>query len=168
MLAFIHPLLEVAALFVSNSILFTIPKGNTNAFAPLEKATFEPDAVVFIVAPIQAMRLVFLNAFYTGNFDIAHMEPMCSGAMATPLSTGKIGLSFLCPGSREMSAYSPGVLGLGVPYEALHRIAKAIPYAHVGTALPDSEAMAKVTGRPVVLRRFEDFDKDLDKYFSGV
>ena len=142
--------------------------GQYAAFAPLEKANFDPDVVTFIVVPLQAMRLLFLEAFHTGTYDISHMEPMCSGALATPHSTGKVGISFLCPGSRQTSGYSPAVMGVGVPYTTLQRIVSAIPHAHMGAASPDNDLFPIIPGREEVLRRFGDLDKDLDRYFTGV
>ena len=142
--------------------------GKYAAFAPLEKATFEPDVVAFIVVPLQAERLVILEAFDTGIFNTSHMDPMCCGVIATPHSTGKVGLSLLCPGSRQTSGYSPAVMGVGVPYATLHRIVGAIPHAHMGTASPDNDLLPIIPGREEVLRRFKDLDKNLDKYFEGV
>lgn len=135
--------------------------GDYMAFAPLEKSPFYPHVVVFVVKPLQAMRLVFLEGFDTGIYNTSHIEPMCSGTMATPLSTGKVGISFFCPGSRQTAGFLPEEMGLGIPYETLHRIVRNIEGCHLGTASPDNEAMSKVPGRSEVLRRYELLDKDI-------
>jgi len=135
--------------------------GDYMAFAPLEKATFHPDLVVFIVKPLQAMRLIFLEGFDTGIYNTTHIEPMCSGAMASPLSMGKVGLSLCCPGSRQTAQFLPEEMAVGMPYETVHRVVRNIPLCHLGTASPNNAAMAKVPGRSEVLRRYELLDKDI-------
>jgi uncharacterized protein (DUF169 family) len=135
--------------------------GDFLAFAPLEKATFQPDVVVFIVKPLQGMRLIFLEGFDTGIYNTSHMEPMCVGTMSTPMSMGMVGLSLFCPGSRQTANFLPEEMGVGMPYETLYRVVRNIEFCHLGTASPDNEAMAKVPGRSEVLNRYEMLDQDI-------
>jgi len=141
-----------------------IPKfgGPYLAFAPLEKATFEPQNVLFIVLPLQAMRIMFLDAFETGYHDIARYgEPFCAGVIAAPISTGKIGLGMLCPGSRQTAKFKPEEVAVGVPYERIARIVNSIEGSHLGTAVPDSEAGSRILGIPHQLCRLADLDLHL-------
>jgi len=141
-----------------------IPKmgGKCLAFAPLEKATFEPHAVLFIVSPLQAMRILFLDAYQTGFHDIAkYCEPFCAGVIAGAISTGKIALGLLCPGSRQAAKFKPEEMAVGVPYERIGRIVNSIEGSHLGTAVPDGEAGSRVLGIPHKLSRLADLDRHL-------
>jgi len=93
-------------------------QGKYLAFSPLEKASFAPDVVLFAGIPAQISRIIFLNAFETGEIEAVHGEPLCSGAIAMPITTGK-----------EMV--------VGVPYQRLLRIVDNIDLSSAGTARPD-------------------------------
>ena len=136
--------------------------GEYFAFAPLEKATFEPDAVIFIVKPLQAMRIMFLDAFETGFHELApYCEPFCSGVMAGTIAHGKIGLDMLCPGSRQQARFKPEELGLGVPYDRMARIVRSIEGSQLGVAMPDNEAGSRLLGRRDKIERLVDLDAHL-------
>jgi uncharacterized protein (DUF169 family) len=112
-------------------------QGNYLAFSPLEKASFTPDVVLFIGTPAQISRIVFLNAFETGEINVLHGEPLCSGAIAMPITTGKIGISFLDMACRLFGRYQPEEMVIGVPYQRLLRIVDNIDLSSAGTARPD-------------------------------
>ncbi len=105
-------------------------------FSPLEKAAFVPQVVLFVATPLQVGRLIFLDAFETGSIDTVHGEPLCSGAIAAPLATGKIGLSFMDVTCRVFGRYKPEEMVAGVPYNRLPRIVASIDQSIAGTAEP--------------------------------
>ena len=80
---------------------------------------------------------MFLDAFETGEIDTVHGEPLCSGAIATPITTGKIGVSILDIACREFGRYKPEGMVIGVPYERLPRIVNNIAGSIAGTAQPN-------------------------------
>lgn len=112
-------------------------QGRHLAFSPLEKASFPPDVVLFIGTPAQISRIIFLDAFETGDIEALHGEPLCSGAIATPISTGKIGISFLDMACRQFGRYKPEEMIVGVPYLRLSHIVDSIDLSSAGTARPD-------------------------------
>lgn len=141
-----------------------IPKagGKYAVFAPLEKATFDPDAVVFITMPLQGMRILSLDGYETGIADVApYGGPFCSGVQASAISSGKISLGLLCAGSRQAGGFKPEELGLGVPYDRIPRIVRSIEGCHLGTAVPDNEAGTRLLGREDHLHRLADLDRYL-------
>jgi uncharacterized protein (DUF169 family) len=141
-----------------------IPKmgGKYLVFAPLEKATFQPQAVLFVVNPMQAMRIMFLDAYQTGFHDLApYNEPFCLGVMAGAITTGKMTLGMLCPGSRHAAKFKPEECAVCVPYERMARIVSSIEGSHLGTATPDGEAGSKILGYPHKLSRLADLDRHL-------
>lgn len=143
-----------------------IPKvgGKYAVFAPLEKATFTPDAVLFIGYPLHIMRLMFFDAFEDGMHDLApYGEPFCSGVVAQVISSGKMCLGMFCGGSRESAKIRPEECVLGVPYYRIARMVRSIDKSHCGTATPDNEAGTRLLGRPDKLHRFEGYDAHLKK-----
>lgn len=111
--------------------------GNYLAFSPLEKAAFTPDVVLFVGTPAQISRIIFLNAFENGEIDAVHGEPLCSGVIAMPITTGKIGISLLDMSCRRFGRYRPEEMVVGVPYQRLLRIVDNIDLSIAGTARPD-------------------------------
>ena len=108
--------------------------GNHLVFSPLEKAEFIPDLVVFVATPAQVSRILFLDAFETGEFDLAHLEPLCSGSIAMPITTHKIGISFLDISCRFLGRYKPEEMTVGVPFDKLLGIIENIGHSAAGSA----------------------------------
>jgi uncharacterized protein (DUF169 family) len=108
--------------------------GEYLAFAPLEKATFTPDVIVFVGTPLQISRIIWLDAFQTGQINTIHGEPLCSGVIAAPFSRRRIGVSFMDMACRAFGRYKPEELIIGVPYERLSRIIDSIEKSVAGTA----------------------------------
>jgi uncharacterized protein (DUF169 family) len=113
-------------------------QGKYLAFSPLEKASFTPDVVLFIGTPVQVSRIIFLNAFETGLIDTLHGEPLCSGAIAAPITSGKIGVSFLDMACRFFGRYKPEEMVVGVPYHRLSHIVNNLDLSSAGTARPSA------------------------------
>ena len=111
--------------------------GKYIAFSPLEKTVFVPDVVLFVGTPLQISRVIFLNAFETGEIDTVHGEPLCSGVIAVPITTGKIGVSFLDIACRAFGRYKPEEMVAGVPYQRLARMVANLERSIAGTARPN-------------------------------
>ena len=103
-------------------------------FSPLEEASFHPDVVVFVGTPLQISRILFLDAFETGEIGTLHREPLCSGVIATPIATKQIGMSFLDMSCRSLGRYRPEEMAIGVPYHRLPGIVDNIERSVAGTA----------------------------------
>jgi uncharacterized protein (DUF169 family) len=103
-------------------------------FSPLMKANFHPDVVVFVGTPLQISRVLFLDAFETGEINTLNREPLCSGVIATPIATGQIGVSFLDMSCRSLGQYRPEEMAIGVPYHRVSKIVDNIDRSIAGTA----------------------------------
>jgi uncharacterized protein (DUF169 family) len=106
------------------------------AFSPLEKSVFVPDVVLFVGTPLQISRIIFLDAFETGEIDTVHSEPLCSGVIAVPITTGKIGISFLDVACRAFGRYRPEEMVAGVPSQRLVHMVANLESSVSGTARP--------------------------------
>jgi uncharacterized protein (DUF169 family) len=111
--------------------------GGYLAFSPLEKAAFTPDVVLFVGTPLQISRILFLDAFETGEIETVHGEPLCSGVIAVPITTGKIGISFLDIACRAFGRYKAEEMVVGVPYDRLPRIVASLERSVAGSARPN-------------------------------
>jgi uncharacterized protein (DUF169 family) len=106
-------------------------------FTPLGKAQFRPDVVLFVGKPVQISRILHLDAFETGEIDTVHGEPLCSGVIATPITTGKIGISFLDMTCRAFGKYRAEEMVVGVPYQRMEPVVRSIDRSSSGNARPD-------------------------------
>ena len=111
--------------------------GKYLAFAPLELATFNPEVILFIGTPLQIGRIMWLDAYQTGQITTIHGEPVCSGVIAAPISRGKIGVSFLDMACRSLGRYKPEEMIIGVPFHRVERILESIDKSIGGTAKPN-------------------------------
>jgi uncharacterized protein (DUF169 family) len=50
-------------------------QGEYLAISPLKQANFRPDVVLFIGTPETISRIIFRNAFKTGDIEVWHGEP---------------------------------------------------------------------------------------------
>jgi len=111
-------------------------KGTYVVFSPLELAHLTPDVVIIIGTPAQISRIIFLNAFDTGEVEVIHGEPLCSGAIASPITTDRIGISFLDVSCRVFGKYKPEEMVVGIPYQRLPCIVDSIAFSTAGLAKP--------------------------------
>lgn len=112
-------------------------QGGYIAFSPLERASFRPQVILFVGTPFQISRILHLDAFETGEIDTVHGEPFCSGVIAAPITTGKIGISFLDMTCRAFGRYRAEEVAIGVPYSRLTRIISSIELSSSGNAKSD-------------------------------
>jgi uncharacterized protein (DUF169 family) len=109
-------------------------QGEYILFSPLESAEFVPDVVLIAGVPAQISRMLYLDAFETGEFNVEICEPLCSGVIAVPISTGKIGVSFMDVACRMLGGYRSDEMVIGIPYDRLVRLVENIDRSSAGTA----------------------------------
>ena len=120
-------LIDLATMQLSGS-------GKHIVLSPLADTNCHPDVVVFVGTPLQVSRLLYLDAFETGEIKTIHREPLCSGVIAAPIVTGQIGISFLDMSCRYLGKYRPEEMAIGIPYHRLSKIADNIDHSIAGTA----------------------------------
>lgn len=106
-----------------------IPSGTVKivTFAPLGKAGFEPDVVVFLCNARQGMLIAESFAYNTGKRTLGMTgPPICSAVVAAPYLTGEITYSFGDHGAREYMKVSDGEAYVGIPTELLTEVADNI------------------------------------------
>lgn len=75
-------------------------------YAPLEKATFDPDVIVLISNPAQAMKLAQAIVYTLGGrveADFAGIQSICADAVAGPFTRKRPNITLGCSGSRKFA-----------------------------------------------------------------
>lgn len=104
-------------------------------FAPLEAAPAEPDVVLFLCNAEQACRLLTLATYSSGISPKTEMVgSACHMAIAYPLASGEVNVSFLDYTARKMKRYDPNELIVSVPYFRMADLVGSIDRCTAGTA----------------------------------
>lgn len=104
-------------------------------FCPLEKATKIPDLTLFIVNSEQACRLIQLATYWDGISPRTELIGAgCHQAIAYPVVSGEINITFMDWTARRARPYRPSELIVSVPYHRLKGIVDAIDLCTAGTA----------------------------------
>ena len=106
-------------------IPFPTPNSNTVAlYGPLEKVTFEPDVVIFIVNPKQAMLLTQGYVYKDGGRIFAEFsgkQSVCSDAVAHVIKTDKPNMTIGCSGSRSYTKIQNDELLFSIPAKDIEK-----------------------------------------------
>lgn len=98
-------------------------------YAPLEEATFEPDSVVVIATPKQALRITQAYLCATGgrvSSDYSGIQSICADAVVAVKERGAPNMTLGCNGSRKNSGIADEEVILGLPPKALPAIVEAL------------------------------------------
>jgi uncharacterized protein (DUF169 family) len=96
---------------------------------PLINFTTEPDIVLIVCTPFEAMRLIqgYTHQFgYYGNFKMAGNQAICSECTAYPFESGNINISMLCAGTRFMAGWKEEELAIGLPFHLFVPLVKGL------------------------------------------
>lgn len=118
---------------------FTLDIGRYLLLAPLETFNTVPDVVIITGVPAQISRILYIDAFDTGEFNVEFTEPLCTGVIAAPITTGRIGLSFMDVACRILGKFRAEEMVIGIPYERLGKLVKNIDRSSAGTAKLSSQ-----------------------------
>lgn len=106
---------------------------------PLEKYSVDPDVVLVLGNPCQAMRIVqaYTHQFgYHTNFKMAGNQAICSECTAYPFESNSINISMLCAGTRFMCGWGDEELAIGFPFNRFLQIIDGL-YATINATEPD-------------------------------
>jgi uncharacterized protein (DUF169 family) len=107
----------------------TLPhQGVAVMYGPLGSIPVEPDSVVIVCNPVQAMRLVQAYQHTTGEragASLGALFSLCADAVASPILTGDLSIALGCGGSRKHAAMKESELALGFPYSIANELADA-------------------------------------------
>jgi uncharacterized protein (DUF169 family) len=98
-------------------------------YAPLEKASFEPDVIVIIGTPKQLLKIAQSNIYHEGGRNVASfsgIQSLCADAVASPYNTGELNATFGCDGSRKYAKIADEELIVGIPAAKLESVVEAL------------------------------------------
>ncbi len=98
-------------------------------YAPLEKATFDPDVIVVICNPAQAMRLAQAMVYTLGGrveADFSGIQSICADAVAGPFTRKRPNITLGCSGSRKFAEIQPDEVIVGLNGENIGCIVNAL------------------------------------------
>lgn len=106
-------------------ITFLAPHSNAVAvYGPLESATFDPDVVIFICNPKQAMLLTQGWEYLEGGrieAAFSGKQSICSDAVAQVIKTGKPNVTIGCSGSRAYTKIMDDELLYSIPAQDIEK-----------------------------------------------
>lgn len=141
------PNIECARKMISSREEFAPGSYTATLVAPLEKAAFEPDVVIFTLRPEQAMWLCCAATYGSGERQVFHTSgynSTCADLTVQVMKSGTMNISFGCYGARASSDIEDSEVYLSVPYEQLAALtaslrklaAKSIPEARRRLYMP--------------------------------
>jgi len=99
------------------------------AYSPLENAPYDPDVVLLICSPLQAMQLSQAMLYTLGgrlNANFGGIQSICADTTAGPYTTGKPNITLGCSGSRKFANVKPDELIIGMNGEDIYSIVVAL------------------------------------------
>lgn len=98
-------------------------------YAPLEKADFDPDVIVVISNPAQAMKLAQAMVYTLGGrveADFSGIQSICADAIAGPFTRKRPNITLGCSGSRKFADIKPEEVIVGMNGENIGCIVNAL------------------------------------------
>lgn len=123
------PNIETARKMIGSRPEFKAGSYEATLLAPLDKAKFEPDVVVFTLWPEQAMWLCCAQTYYNGerqSFKTSGFNSACADLIVQVMNTKEMNISFGCYGARASSEIDDFELYLSVPTHLLEPIAQSL------------------------------------------
>lgn len=123
-----HDTLEATAKMIADRTEIDFPTKGA-VYAPLMKADFIPDVVIFVDIPERIYWFVPLATAEEGgriSFSSAPFQAACVDDMAVPMVTGKPNMSLGCFGCRKRTDISKDELIMGVPYAMIPDMVKRL------------------------------------------
>jgi uncharacterized protein (DUF169 family) len=105
------------------------PTMDAIAYAPLENAPFDPDVVIIIAKPLQAMKISQGMLYNMGGrleANFGGIQSICSDTTAGPYNTGKPNFTLGCFGSRKFAKVQADEIIVGMNGENLSELVKAL------------------------------------------
>lgn len=89
------------------------------AVMPLEAYDVEPDVVLIICNPFNAMRITQGYSYKNGhasNIKLSGMSAICQECTSLPYEENQINLSLLCSGTRMLAQWNKDEMAIGMPF----------------------------------------------------
>ena len=98
-------------------------------YAPLEDVKFDPDVIVIICKPAQAMKLSQALVYTSGGrveVDFSGIQSVCADAVAGPFTKNTPNITLGCSGSRQFAGMEEDEVIVGMNGENIGCIVNAL------------------------------------------
>lgn len=157
----------VTAKNIRNNMTLCQHKAYGVMLKPLEEYIEEPDIVLIITNPYNAMRIVQGYTYTYGlhtAYKMSGNQAVCSECTAYPFESNNINVSMLCGGTRCKAGWDEDELGIGIPFNRFIPTIAGI-YQTVNAIEPNSKK-AKIETK-LKQNALDDLNIEYDKnYFS--
>lgn len=108
----------------------TLPDASVGVlYGPLGSIPSDPDSVVVVCNPLQAMRMVQAYQHVSGErvrASVGALFSLCADAVVTPILTGNLNIAIGCGGTRKHAKLKEYELAVGFPYSIANELADAM------------------------------------------
>ena len=104
---------------ISKNMVYCAHKIYGVGIMPLKEYKEEPDVVIIVCKPYQAMRLSHGYAYHFGHvkdIKLAGMQAICEECTSYPYENGCFNISMMCSGTRMLAGWKEDEMGVGMPY----------------------------------------------------
>lgn len=104
---------------ISKNMVFCEHNTYGVAVMPLEAYDVEPDIVLIICNPFNAMRIIQGYSYKNGhasNIKLSGMAAICQECTSLPYEENQINISLLCSGTRMLAQWRKDEMAIGMPY----------------------------------------------------
>ncbi len=130
---FYYDLGRFSSLGAAKRTMDAIPKIDIRSYAivyaPLEKVSFDPDVIVVIANPAQAMKLSQALVYTLGGrveADFAGIQSICADAVAGPFTRKTANITLGCSGSRQYADIKENEVIIGLNAENIGCVVNAL------------------------------------------
>jgi uncharacterized protein (DUF169 family)/NAD-dependent dihydropyrimidine dehydrogenase PreA subunit len=123
------PNIECAQKMIATRPEFKAGSHTATLVAPLEKANFKPDVVIFTLWPEQAMWMCCAKTYATGERQVFHTSgynSTCADLTVQVMKSGEMNVSFGCYGGRASTEIDDFEQYVSVPYNQLPVLAESL------------------------------------------
>lgn len=109
--------------------------------APLEAYHHDPDIILIVANPYNAMRIVQAYTHIFGchtSYKMSGNQAICSECTAFPFESNTINVSLLCSGTRFMGGWQDDELAIGFPFNKFSAIVDGL-FATLNLTEPDNK-----------------------------
>ncbi|WP_352419703.1 DUF169 domain-containing protein [Proteiniborus sp.] len=136
---------------------------------PLEEYAENPDVVLIVSNPYNAMRIIQGYTYMYGthsSFKMIGNNAICSECTAYPYESNDINVSLLCSGTRHMCGWGEDEMGIGIPFNKFSTVIDGL-YATVNPIEPNEKK--SIIESKLKEQRRDDLDIIYDKnYYTGL
>lgn len=114
---------------VSKNMIYCEHRTFGIAIMPLEAFEENPDVVIIVSNPFNAMRVAQGYAYNNGHvttIKLAGMQAICQECTSFPYETDQLNFSLMCSGTRMLAGWKKDEMAIGMPFHLLPQVVDGI------------------------------------------